>query len=250
MFERLTKSLEVPALNEFNDAERTITHFISTESVDRDGDIVRSDGGNFASYRANPIVLWRHDDREPPIGKNLWLKIDTRNGVKGILAKTQFADTEDAIEIYNLWKGGFLSAASIRFSPTKSINLTDSSWGPKEFVEWELLEYSIVPIPANAEALRLALKSVKPGVALAVEKSLSDMERKTTEDMIKALSDRLETTLGRIESMLNAAKSQAEEPATPKETETPAAAPAETLAEVKAYDMQSVVARILGGEVS
>jgi hypothetical protein len=32
--------------------------------------------------------------------------------------------------------------------------------GGKDFVEWELLEISIVPIPANQNALRLAVKAL------------------------------------------------------------------------------------------
>lgn len=246
MNEKLIKDFMPPALNEFSDAERSITHFISTEAVDRDGDIVRSDGGNFTAFRANPVVLWRHDDCEPPIGKNLWLKIGERNGVKGILAKTQFADTEDALEIFKLWKDGFLNAASIRFTPTKSVNLTDSPWGPREFVEWELLEYSIVPIPANAGALRLALKSASPGVALAVEKALGEAEKKTAESMIADLGKSIAEHLDRIESMIKESKS------TTKQTETEAHAEpaAETPAPEKAYDMQSVVASIVSGGVS
>ena len=38
--------------------------------------------------------------------------------------------------------------------------LEQGTWGAQEFLEWELLEFSIVPVPANADALRLAIKTL------------------------------------------------------------------------------------------
>lgn len=137
---------------EYDEIEQTITHFITTEHIDRYGDIVRANGMEDEAYQKNPIVLLGHNHNSLPIGKSLWRKQVEKNGVKGILAKTKFAKTEEGTQIFNLWKEGFLNASSIGFIGKEFTPINEG----KEFTKWELLEYSIVPIPANQEALRNA----------------------------------------------------------------------------------------------
>jgi hypothetical protein len=55
--------------------------------------------------------------------------------------------------VRTLWEHGFLNAASVGFTPKAG---TPTGKGGTRYTEWELLEFSIVPIPANADALRLA----------------------------------------------------------------------------------------------
>lgn len=134
---------------------------ISTEAVDRQGDIVRATGGLFDNYLKNPVVLLSHDYSDLPVGKTLELSVVP--GV-GIRAKFQFPPEglyEKADTTRKLWDAGFLNAASIGFNPIKSVGLDQSrSWGAQEFTEWELLEWSIVTVPANQDALRLALDGI------------------------------------------------------------------------------------------
>ena len=131
---------------ELNDKERSITHFITKKVVDRDGDIVDPNGIDESNFRKNPTVLFSHD-RTLPIGKNAWLK----SKEDGKLAKTIFAPTLFADDIYQLHKGGFLNAWSMGFIP--------KSWEwdePSEILTYtlvELLEYSSVTVPANQDAL-------------------------------------------------------------------------------------------------
>ena len=70
-----------------------------------------------------------------------------------------------------LWAAGFLNAVSIGFMP-KSYTPREGDQGGYVFEDWELLEYSIVPVPANQDALRLAMKSV--GAALLPETPAKD----------------------------------------------------------------------------
>lgn len=56
-----------------------------------------------------------------------------------------FADT-----VYQLIRGGFLNAARVGFLPQRHA-YNEARGG--DSLEQELLEYSVVPIPANAEAL-------------------------------------------------------------------------------------------------
>ena len=149
-----------------NATERTVTATISTGEVDRDNEVLVPKGGDFTNFLKNPVVLWAHNYYEPPIGKALWIKKVTDK----IIAKMEFAETEKANEIYDLFKGGFLNAFSIGFAPVMA---ESSSPTPDEikknpelanarrvYRKWELLEFSPVPVPANPDALAMAVKSL------------------------------------------------------------------------------------------
>lgn len=185
---KVYKNLTDSAVKEFNDEDFTIVHFITTENTDRYGDIVRSDGMDDSDYAKNPVVLFGHDHNSFPIGKSLWRKNTMQNGVKGILAKTKFAKTAEGMTAYELWRDGFLNASSIGFIP-KQYNLieksSDGEMGGFDFKSWSLLEYSIVPVPANAQALRLAYtKSIgSPKIHKAFEMQYSVEKEKELQEM-------------------------------------------------------------------
>lgn len=148
---------------ETNSDERTVTAIISTSAVDRDKEVVVARGIDFEQYLKNPVVLWAHNSWDTPIGKAMWLK---RTGKK-IIAKIKFADTDKAEEVYQLYKGGFLSAFSIGFIPTKRKQpepddiKKNPDWADARMIieKSELLEFSAVPVPANPEALVTAVKN-------------------------------------------------------------------------------------------
>ncbi len=135
---------------------------ISTESVDRSGDIMRAAGGDFANYMKNPVVLLGHNYSDLPIAKTTEINIIPGSGVRARFQFPEFGLYDKADTTRKLWDAGFLNAASIGFNPKKSVNLEpDKPWGPQEYIEWELLEWSIVVVPANQDALRLALENIE-----------------------------------------------------------------------------------------
>lgn len=132
---------------------RTVTFTISTDSVDRMGDTIAIDGWKLEAYRKNPVVLWAHDSTSLPVAKapKLWtektkLKADAEFTPKGM---ARFNDT-----VFDMLKGGFLNATSVGFAPLKYAFVDDPArkYGI-DFIEQELLEFSVVPVPANSEAL-------------------------------------------------------------------------------------------------
>ena len=138
---------------------------VSTEAIDRDGDIIRAAGGRFDNYLKNPVVLLGHDYHDLPVAKTIEIIVLPGKGVRVTFQFPEWGLYEKADTTRKLWDAGFLNAASIGFVPVKSINLNPSEpWGPKEFVEWELLEWSIVTVPANQEALRLALDNINSAI--------------------------------------------------------------------------------------
>ena len=159
---------------DIEDGERAVIATISNSSVDRDNEVVLPKGGNLEQFQKNPVVLWAHESWNPPIGKMAWVKVTA----KGIVAKTIFATTERADEIYELFKGGFLRAFSIGFEskerrlPTAKEIEKNPDWKDVRFVhaKWDLFEYSVVPIPANPGALAIAVgKGLKVSDELMAE---------------------------------------------------------------------------------
>lgn len=145
----------VPSDTQFEEGERAAVSYITTKDVDRDGEIVEPSGVDLEAYRKNPVVLFGHNYSELPIGKNLWIKSDDR----GLIAKTQYASHEFAQKVYEYRKEGMPLAQSIGFIPIKWEDNTDKaneSWS-RRYTKWHLLEYSDVPVPANPEAVAIAV---------------------------------------------------------------------------------------------
>lgn len=127
--------------------EGIIEAVVASESEDRHGEVLELKGLDTSKYMKNPVVLWAHDYSQPPIGKTLTLK--KKDGK--LIAKIQFAINEDSFahKIYKLYKGGYMKAFSIGFLP-KEID-------DNRYTKAEMIEHSSVPIPANSEALALAI---------------------------------------------------------------------------------------------
>src|SRR5580704_3662970 len=65
------KSLDFKTIEKLRKAKEENGAFdviISTEDIDRSGEIVRQNGWEMANYKNNPIVLWGHNYYELPIG--------------------------------------------------------------------------------------------------------------------------------------------------------------------------------------
>lgn len=130
---------------------RTIDFVITTATLDRDGDTIDPAGWDLANYLKNPVVLWGHDSWSPPIGKCTELRITPT----GLQAKAQFATKDEnplADTVYKLLLGGFLNSVSVGFRSTRR-EYTDTGVAYKA---QELLEFSVVSIPSNPDALALA----------------------------------------------------------------------------------------------
>lgn len=164
---------------QLNADERSITSYVSKITVDRGGDVVEPKGLDDTNYRKNPIVLFNHN-YDAPIGRNLWLKKEK----EGVLAKTQFAKTLFADDIFQLVKEGVLNAYSIGFIPKTW------EWDQENeimtFKEWELLEYSIVSVPMNPDAVNDSIKMVKSDTAkeLLLKQLEQDEIKKTIESLV------------------------------------------------------------------
>lgn len=135
---------------------------ITTQSVDRDGDIIVANGVQLANFRKNPVVLFGHNswDAKNIMGRSITEQIIPGQGIMASWAWADQANAEAAM-VKALWRGNFLNAISVGFIPFDWKRRKDPANGTDldgwEFTAWEMLEYSVVPIPANQDALRLSL---------------------------------------------------------------------------------------------
>lgn len=140
--------------------DRKVKFTISTATPDREGDSVSVEGWDLAAYMRNPVVLWGHDGHSLPIGRCVEI------GVEGeaLVATVEFlpADVPErgafAEAVLRMLRDGFLSAVSVGFRPLEYDVATsrqgeDDWWAPLNFIRQELLEFSVVSIPCNPEAL-------------------------------------------------------------------------------------------------
>jgi HK97 family phage prohead protease len=135
--------------------DRTFTFVFSDESVDRYGDVIFARGWDLANFNANPIALFGHDAGtvENVIGRAKNVRVEGSRLIGDI--EFMSADVNPNAEaVYQMVKGGFLKTVSVGFQPIEWELAKDKS-RPQgvNFKKQELLEISIVPIPANANAL-------------------------------------------------------------------------------------------------
>ena len=138
---------------------------ISTAGVDRDKDVIEVAGWQLDNYKKNPVVLFGHDYRSLPVGKSVSIQASK----KGLDSEVEFASADVypfADTVRKMVDGGFLSAASVGFRPIKYAYNEDRRG--VDVLESELLEWSIVPVPANPECL-VQLSAVLPTPGLLDE---------------------------------------------------------------------------------
>jgi len=132
---------------------------ISTCDVDRDHDRVMPRGALLENYLKNPVVMWGHSYMSPAdmIGRATNLEV-TDVGIVADFELRPAANDQDPQNIVRLlWDGGWVRTASIGFRP---IEMQPNEFGGNDIKAWELLEFSLVSVPANQSALRLAAKAL------------------------------------------------------------------------------------------
>lgn len=129
----------------------TFNFVFSNEKVGRDGFIVQNRAIKHANFDRNPVVLFAHDDKQPPIGRGT--NIDT-NGPNCTIDIT-FAPRDIlpfAGTIRDLVAGKWLRAVSLSWQPVEYKRSGDPDI-MAIFTEVDMLECSIVPLPALPDAL-------------------------------------------------------------------------------------------------
>jgi HK97 family phage prohead protease len=136
-------------------SDGSFTAIASTNSIDRHGEVVDNNGWDLKAFKKNPVILWAHDHSEPAIGtaKKVWIE-GAGKKAKLMIQPVLHDVTEKARAIKALVDQGIIKTLSVGFRPLESPDGVT-------FTQNELLEVSMVNVPANADAMMLAYKSLK-----------------------------------------------------------------------------------------
>lgn len=138
----------------------------ATEGEKADGIDLRMDGVDLSRFRSNPVVLWSHNYTSLPIGRG----DPVVDGGKLMIDVTFDQDDDFAQRVERKVRDGFLSTGSIGF------DFDVREWMESDdpaVREWELREFSIVPVPLDPDALvesgREALRHIHSQLAEVVD---------------------------------------------------------------------------------
>ena len=157
----IQKSLASPVEQVVGTVAPTYRFIISTDDEDRDGDIVKQDGWDFNEFNQNPIALLQHDHKQP-VGR--WTNVTTRARQKGgyetVADLTLAPPVSDVLKYANaLVEAGILNATSVGFGVKHFEKRKDDRGAPRKGMiihKAVLREVSLVSVPANQNAIRIA----------------------------------------------------------------------------------------------
>lgn len=146
--------------------EKGLLAVASTAVVDRHGEIVSVEGWDTKNFKKNPVLLWAHDHTVPAIGYAKNLRVDGIGKKAKLIFEPVFHDiTEQAKALKHMVEEGIINSFSVGFRP---LEMEDNT-----YTKQELLEISLVNVPANPDARMLAYKSLqKAGFTDDVAKSV------------------------------------------------------------------------------
>jgi HK97 family phage major capsid protein/HK97 family phage prohead protease len=130
---------------------------LSDGSVDRMGDVIEQAGWDLKNFASHPIALFNHN-RDQIIGR--WTDVRLAGG--RLLGRLELAEagTSALVDtVRSLVRQGIMRAVSVGFRALAKKPLgkdADEFWGPFRFTAAELLECSLVSVPANPNALAVA----------------------------------------------------------------------------------------------
>jgi HK97 family phage prohead protease len=155
---QLHPAASIPPDTEANTAN-TIDFRSSDSTLDRYQEVITAAGWKLETYRKNPVVQNAHNysSLADTIGRSIITEVRGDH----LFQRVQFAVNENPMAklAYGLYKGGFLNAVSVGFIPLRWENGSKELGYRRKYLEQELLEVSAVSIPANPNALTLAVKA-------------------------------------------------------------------------------------------
>ena len=137
---------------------RSFSFIASSTTVDRYGDIIEQDW-IMDDYWKNPVLLWAHNSRLPPIGRVTSFAVSpdkTRTVAKAELLEEGIDPFTD--HLAKLVQSRHLRAVSVGFLPGHEADRRDEDgrWLGYTYSQNKLVELSLCSVPANPDAVQLA----------------------------------------------------------------------------------------------
>ena len=157
--EHITRSATLRAVSDEMLANRQVEFVISSETPDTYNTVFRNSGWKLERYNQNPIVCYAHESHsKDPDMIIATSEVRSENGQLIALATFEPADVNPLAEkVFRKIQAGTLRMASIGCNITRG-HVGDSKLGEDPeiiyFDEMELLEWSIVPLGSNPDALK------------------------------------------------------------------------------------------------
>ena len=171
------------------------TFIVSTPEVDRYGTIIVPSGIDYTAYLSNPIVLAQHDSDEWPIGRCLGFAMNGENLEATIQIE---CITEEGKKLTKLINAGYVKAVSVGIIPTEYEEQTIDGQKVTVYTKSELVEFSVVSVPANRQAL--LKKSLKTLIQDSINKYKKEtrmltpeIEAKIQDELLPAIKEALVT---------------------------------------------------------
>lgn len=174
-----------------------IAGYANTSDKDRTGDIVLPEAWTKGvdNFRRNPILLYQHDHGKP-IGRVNNIRVDK----KGIFVEANVSDAAEAQHgVKTLIKDGVLKSFSVGF------RVKDATYDKVSDIfyikDLELLEISVVSVPANQNSLFSVRKSFENDEEYVKFKSAFAVEETIEEKTAQALSEEEEEAVASEDPM-------------------------------------------------
>ena len=172
----LKKQLLVKLIKAQKLAEGEVEGIVATEDIDRQGEKIDIKGLNVKKFMAaGGPVLYGHDYQSLPIGRTQSI----RKSAGQLIARFKLATEISMLanQVYNLILGGYLTGLSVGFIG-KEFDEENNTWTASE-----MLEFSVVPVPANSEAMVTAKSK-------GLETNESEEFSEVTDSQDKNISDK------------------------------------------------------------
>jgi HK97 family phage major capsid protein/HK97 family phage prohead protease len=209
--EPIRKAYSLLRVKSVDSDTRVITGMATTPETDRTGDIIEPLGVQFK----NPLPLLLYHDTKRPVGLTRFKK-PTAAGIEfeaTIPAIDEPGILKDRLdEAWQSVKAGLVSGVSVGFRSLEHAMLKDT--GGMHFLQTEVVELSLVTVPANAAATILTVKALdlaasgpeSPGVTgLPVVRARKDAPPMTTAEQITQWSNTRAPKAARMSELMTKA---------------------------------------------
>ncbi len=140
---------------EIEKTDKGLLAVASTAVEDRHGEVVEVSGWDLKNFKKNPVLLWGHQHEIPAIGTAKNIKVEGEGKKARLTFEPVFHEATDFAKALKAMveELGILNSFSVGFMPR--------DMDGNRYTQQELLEISLVNVPANPEARLLAVKGLE-----------------------------------------------------------------------------------------
>lgn len=163
--------------------DEPIMDFVGSDnSVDRYDEVIDQNGWQLENFRANPVIPDCHNYSSIACILGKAVNIEVKDGK--LLNRVKFClDNPLGATAYKMAKAGFLPAQSVGFIPLEWTNGTKDE-PSRTYTKCELLEVSMVVVPANPKAVNQMQKALDAGAIFKCDiRNIIDVMKQFCSDM-------------------------------------------------------------------